>query len=198
MRMNFTKNLCPPRNLSINIQGKYTDEIFKFIQISIKKCNSSSPDPRPCVNDSILQAYLDKNSLFSVNLYFINKIINPSTHSLITYYLSDRNYLQFNLNYGGLINAFITPFRVTTDNSILPYQSEDEESGCIVNNVGQFIGFQNSNASYGRIILRRGSSGLIGSRSFTKIDEVLSFVGGLFGFMLVFLVFMNVYTEVSF
>jgi hypothetical protein len=47
---------------------------------------------------------------------------------------------------------------------------------------------------FASFVLRRSSTTFIGTRSFKKIDETLSYIGGLFGFVVIFLLFMKQYT----
>ena len=48
------------------------------------------------------------------------------------------------------------------------------------------------------MVLRRASTAVIVERGFKKIDETFSYIGGLFGFVVILLLFMKEYTEYSF
>lgn len=47
---------------------------------------------------------------------------------------------------------------------------------------------------FATVVLRRSSTTIIVDRSFKKVDETLSYIGGLFGFVMIALIFMNEYT----
>ena len=71
------------------------------MKISVDTCSNDSLDTRPCVNNAVLTDFLTNNTNFHFNLYFINGLINPSDPKEINFYLEDRNYVPFNLGYGG-------------------------------------------------------------------------------------------------
>lgn len=48
--------------------------------------------------------------------------------------------------------------------------------------------------NFANIVLRRSSTGIIVNRNFKKIADTLSYIGGLFGFVLIALSFMKYYT----
>ncbi len=51
---------------------------------------------------------------------------------------------------------------------------------------------------YARIYLRKANQSYEITRSFAKVDETLAFIGGLLGFVLLLLTFLNVYNKFSF
>jgi hypothetical protein len=51
---------------------------------------------------------------------------------------------------------------------------------------------------YMKVYLRKSPITLSISRSFKKVDETLSYIGGLFSFLLLFLFFVKIYNEYSF
>lgn len=95
---------------------------------------------RPCANDTYILSHLSGNSFYT-NFYFINSLINPNNEEPISYYLEDRNYIQFNYQYGGLTNLFVSKYQITTDNSIWPLEENRVYEGGYTNDLGQFIGF---------------------------------------------------------
>ncbi len=55
-RIDLDKWLCPPDNLTITLQGKYSSDIFRFYKFGVKKCNETSPESatRPCVDNTAI------------------------------------------------------------------------------------------------------------------------------------------------
>ena len=188
-RMNFSTMLCPPIGLSIPIQGKFTSKVFKYAEIRITQCDPNS--------SKICQAP-SSNRTYFFNLYMLNTLINPQEAEYLTYYLEDRNYVQFTTAFTSLINIFVSDYKITTDESIWPIASKKFESGAIISNLGQVVPQPADGVTYASIVLRRSSTAVIVERGFKKIDETLSYIGGLFGFVVILLLFMKEYTEYSF
>ena len=78
-------------------------------------------------------------------------------------------------------------YNVTTDESISPLLEQRVESGAIIIGLGQTIARSLSNDIYAAIVLRRASTTTVVHRGFSKIDDTLSYIGGLFGFVMVLL-----------
>lgn len=104
--MNFSTMLCPPIGLNIPIQGKFTSEVFQYAEIRITGCDANS--------SKICQAP-SSNRTYFFNLYMLNTLINPQEAEYITYYLEDRNYVQFTTAFTSLINIFVSDYKITTD-----------------------------------------------------------------------------------
>ena len=83
-RFGFEEWLCPERNSTFELQGKYTSEIFKFYEITIKEC--AADGNRTCVNHSVIDDYLTEDT-FKLSFYFVNTIINAGNPEYLSYYL---------------------------------------------------------------------------------------------------------------
>ena len=106
--------------------------------------------------------------------------------------------MQFTTAFTSLINIFVSDYKITTDESIWPIASKKFESGAIISNLGQVVPQPADGVTYASIVLRRSSTAVIVERGFKKIDETLSYIGGLFGFVVILLLFMKEYTQYSF
>lgn len=106
--------------------------------------------------------------------------------------------MQFTTAFSSLLNVFISDYQITTDESIVPLRQERVEAGAIVTSLGQVIPKQADSNNYASIVLRRASTKLVVSRAFKRVDDTLSYIGGLFGFALLLLLFMKEYTEYSY
>jgi hypothetical protein len=60
-KLGLEKWLCPPEGTSIELEGKFTSDSFKFYKIAATKCNSALNPSRPCVSDAIIESFLDAN-----------------------------------------------------------------------------------------------------------------------------------------
>jgi hypothetical protein len=68
----------------------------------------------------------------------------------------------------------------------------------MVNNVGQYVPSRRFGPEFGSISIKKSSVSIGIVRTYTKLDSTLSYVGGLFGFLMLFFVFMRVYTQYSY
>lgn len=64
--------------------------------------------------------------------------------------------------------------------------------------MGQYIPSRKFGQLFGSINLKKSALSMDLTRSYTKLDSTLSYVGGLFGFLMVFFLFMRVYTQYSY
>lgn len=196
-RLNFNNFLCVPDKLRLSLQGKYTDNIFSYVHIEINKCDPLLNFSRPCSSDNYTLSQLSSNNFFA-NLYFINSYIHPDREESVEYYLQDKNYIQFNYNYGGLVNLFVSKYEVTTDQSIWPMVDNEVQEGAYAEKVGQYISYQHDGQTLAQFFIRRQNNTVKVDRKYSKLDDTLSYIGGLFGFIMSALLFMQKYTQSCF
>ena len=67
-----------------------------------------------------------------MRLVFTNTVINPNQPDHLSYYLEERNSVIFSKTSGININLEFSDYRISTDVSILPYESIEVETGYIV------------------------------------------------------------------
>lgn len=80
----------------------------------------------------------------------------------------------------------------------MPYEDEHHIEGGIVNFVGQYLAQRVFKDEFATIRIRKSHVSWDFNRHYTKIDDTLSYIGGLFGFLMIAFVFMQVYTEYSY
>ena len=106
----------------IPLQGKFTSNTFKFAQLVISQCTANALYPNTtCKSDGDIMSFLGNNTQFTVNIYFINPVINAGDSNYITYYLEDSNFFSFDLFTGISANLYHNDYKITTDNSIMPW-----------------------------------------------------------------------------
>lgn len=49
-KLRLNSFLCPSRNVSVELQGKYSSEMFKLLRLRIGKCFDSTDPSRPCAS----------------------------------------------------------------------------------------------------------------------------------------------------
>ena len=109
-QLGFDQWLCPMPNLEIELQGKYSSDMFKHYKIGVKQCNDSIDPTRKCVDANKIDKFLNAQETFTFNFYFINTIINPGSSKFLDNYLDDRNYFLFTPADGITANLFISSF----------------------------------------------------------------------------------------
>lgn len=114
--------MCLPDNTSLQFEGKYSSNLFKYVKISLQLCSSTAEDPRPCAGSSFIDNWVAANGAFTFNYYFLNTLINPDSLNPIATYLEDRNYYQFTRTLGMTANIFISSYTITTDTSLWPFK----------------------------------------------------------------------------
>ncbi len=64
--------------------------------------------------------------------------------------------------------------------------------------IAQIFNYQIQGTSYMKFYLRKSSVDLVVQRSFRKVDDTLSYIGGLFSTIVFCLSFLNLYAEFSY
>ncbi len=138
------------------------------------------------------------NSLgqFTFNFYYINPVINAGQKEFLRYYLEDKNYFSFDTFTGVSANLFFGEYSITTDSSILPWMEEQDIEGIQTSEraIGQSYRMT-AGEDYFKFYLRKGPSKDVHTRSFQKLDQTLSYIGGLFGTLTLLLAFLSVYSK---
>jgi hypothetical protein len=80
----------------------------------------------------------------------------------------------------------------------MPYTSVRNSRGGLVNFVGQVIASRTFRNEMASIHLRKSSTSMNIVRQYDKLDNTLSYIGGLFGFLMIAFLFMQIYTEYSY
>ena len=92
--------LCVPLDQEYDIQGKYSSEVSKSIEVSISKCTNSSDYATPCATETQIEELFSRETRFYYTIYFINPLINADSQDHLSYYLEDSNYIIFSKHAG--------------------------------------------------------------------------------------------------
>lgn len=112
------------------------------------------------------------------------------------------NYAIFSANAGEECTLMMEDFTITTDESIIPFTEVKEEKGgiitqkCIKNRYT--LDPNDPAALYSTMTIFKSPNSQTIDRSFQKIDEILSYIGGLFGTIAICFFLVNVYNSYSF
>lgn len=132
------------------------------------------------------------NTSFTFNYYYVNTILNPQNSDYLGYYLEDRNYFTFTPTLGVTANIFISSFEIDTDQSLLPNTQIAVDTGGVVYEQTQAFVYVPA-SEYLSLYLRKSSLSLSIARSFQKIGDTLSYIGGLFSAIMTALLIVNMY-----
>ncbi len=201
-RLHIDYWLCLPQNAEYQIFGKYASEKSMTLEVSVSRCTNSSDFRYNCASDAEIDQFFKDEQTFFYTIYFINPLLNSDSQEYLSYYLEDSNYVIFSATGGEECQLWMEDFTITTDESILPFSEENVETGgivtknCIKNHYE--ISANDTAPLYSTITFFKSPISRTINRSFQKIDEILSYVGGLFGTIAICLFLANTYNSYSF
>lgn len=68
-------------------------------------------------------------------------MINPQDKDYLSTFIDDFNYFPFSPKTGTNANFYISEYKITTDNSILPYDDKSQDKGGIVIDKAQLMNY---------------------------------------------------------
>jgi hypothetical protein len=112
--------------------------------------------------------------------------------------LEDTNFVTFTSKLGAYSNAYVQDYSITTDESILPFTDPREDSGLIITEPFKDFNFEVTNNFLARVFLYKSSTSMTFNRSFYKVDEFFSYVGGLVGVITGAMILLRAYNQANF
>jgi hypothetical protein len=130
---------------------------------------------------------------------FYNPLINPQKEDYLKIYLEEKYYLIFGPGYGVEFVILNADYSIETDESILPFSETHVKNGSIVagTTLRSYL-MGNTSETFCFISFQRAPESYKFNRSYRKIIDAFSYVGGLLGAFLIVLVFVNFYNEISY
>ena len=123
--------------------------------------------------------------------------INPSSQVYKEFYLEDRNFITFSSTLGVRAFADIEEIIIETDDSLMPYADIVTEK--LIHVSDSFISapfiVTATTTRMANIIIKKSPKIVTYHRKFNKLDDYLSYVGGLVGTIIGLLFIMRPYTE---
>ncbi|CAD8200362.1 unnamed protein product [Paramecium pentaurelia] len=199
--LSMNKWLCPALNYTLQLEGTYSSEIFKFIKIVVTGCknntNSSYWNPQ-CADEQQKTNYLKNEGQFKLQVFQINSMINPQqAQNYKTMYLDSDMYFSFvPQKLVRLANVYYRQYIVNNDESLLPYQDIKAEE-MIIRKAEDFRDLtelgRETDTNFATLYLRRSPFTEIINRNYQKVGDLLSYLGGfmqilkvIFGFFIAF------------
>ncbi|CAD8093885.1 unnamed protein product [Paramecium primaurelia] len=157
--------LCPKNNIRMNIGGTFASNYFNFLKIEVSDCNPSQIlENSTCASNDELQNQLNLSGSFKVQVYLINKVINPNKigSDYISIFLDDQSYLSF------------VPKKLNNDNQNLNFISIDNTETKEVIDLGR-----EQDTSFAAFYFRKSPITIFVERNNQNVTDLLSKLGGL-------------------
>ena len=166
----------------------------------MEPCSNNSFDSRPCHSQADIDAFMASEGNFFYTIYFLNPLLNPGQEDYLTYYLEDSNYVIFSSTGAEEAQILVEDYTINTDESIIPFAATTTETGGVVtkNAIKNRYTFGPDYPIYGGFYIFKSPLSQTIERKFEKIDEILSYIGGLFGTVAICLFIVSVYNGYSF
>lgn len=87
----------------------------------------------------------------------------------------------------------MSSYEINTDDSLWPVEDIKTDVGGIVKSAAQMVPYKVRSSEYVKFFVRKSPLSISIERSFRRVDDTFSYIGGLFSTILVFLGFMNMY-----
>ncbi len=92
----------------------------------------------------------------------------------------------------------VSSYEIKTDYSITPFDDFEVLRGGMVQDSSLTLTSSKVDHYYGAITFQKGTNYYLYTRTFTKFDDVISYIGGLFGAIIGVMFMMNHYTKTAF
>jgi hypothetical protein len=103
--------LCPPLGQSLELQGKFSSNIFKRLSLYIYYCDQGV-DPN-CIGDAALGSLETDLGSFSLRFFVVSTQVNPnSVENYTTYYIDDRNDIEFTSAFAAMGTLEIADYQI--------------------------------------------------------------------------------------
>jgi hypothetical protein len=127
-------------------------------------------------------------------------LINYDDINPVANFLDDLSHFTFNLNLGISCNFYLESFKISIDESITPFPKPKQINGFLAEVAPAiFSTYTPMKGEYFRYYIRKSPTEQLVTQSYYKIDELLSYIGGLFGLIILFIqIPMQYYNSVCF
>lgn len=141
---------------------------------------------------------MSPSTTYNINYYFMNAYVNSGDLAPVKYYLEDRNYFGFTLDSTGAANIYLTEQIISTDSSLFPWTSITNQTVLVVDQPAEVKTSMAQKDVYISIYLRKSPYYKLSYRSFQKLQDLFSAIGGLFGFAVTFFLVIQNYNQAAY
>ncbi|CAD8109325.1 unnamed protein product [Paramecium sonneborni] len=180
------KNLfCPQNQVRMNIGGTFTSNNFNFLKIEVTPCKQSTQTDNNCASDDDIKEQLKENGNFKVQVYLINKVINPNKigSDYISVYLDDQSYLTFvPKQINKYANIYFRQYQFQNSFDFYPFNEDQNLNFISIDNTETKeitdLG-RDSDTIYAAFYIRKSPITILVERKNQSITDLLSKLGGL-------------------
>jgi hypothetical protein len=194
-RFPITMALCPPLNSQFTLGGRVTSDLYSMFTIKIEKCQQAV-DSR-CAPDALISAIESQIGYFTLGFPMVNTLINPGEQTYVQTYVEDRNYFYFSTTHALVGSGELSQYVVETDISLLPGSEVITEHYLAMPEQFNTKAVPVVNDVYAQISYTKAATFPVYSRSFSKVDDFFSYIGGLVSIILVLFFFVGTYSAQS-
>lgn len=174
--------LCPPLDFIVELEGKFTFPELKDLEFQIRKCTGViGVDCRTAteINDFLVAS----NYQFMLGIFYIDTLVDPGNEDPYSYYINDDFYWGFSPQQGIQVKLNLRTQTINTDNSLLPVEDIKTIVSPVVEPawIGSYTIVDPTAQNYVIVYVLLSTTGVRITRSFYKFDELLAYLGGLFG-----------------
>ncbi|CAD8098950.1 unnamed protein product [Paramecium primaurelia] len=184
--LNLENLLCPKNNISMNIGGTFASNYFNFLKIEVSPCNQSLIlENSTCASNESLQDHLNQLGAFKVQVYLINKVINPNKigSDYISIFLDDQSYLSFvpkKLN--KYANIYFREYKFRNNLDFFPFKDNQNLNFISIDNTEtkEVIDLgRDTDQSFAAFYFRKSPIIISVERNNQSVTDLLSKLGGL-------------------
>ncbi|CAK56773.1 unnamed protein product (macronuclear) [Paramecium tetraurelia] len=173
--------LCFDYNSTFTIQGTNSNQQFWYLKISVNNCVTN----QSCASETERQNEIEKSGSFKLRLYTVNQILNPQNpdDQYLQTFIDDSFYLKF-LPSDVLKTAdiFLKEYEVLNDLSLTPFSDIELSKFYILDQseMKERIEYHSKTSNdIATLFFRKSPYKTTIYRSYLKIDELLSNLGGI-------------------
>ncbi|CAD8116559.1 unnamed protein product [Paramecium sonneborni] len=173
--------LCPQYNNTLFVGGTYTSNEFQYLTLTVSQCISNHQVL--CATENSIHDYFQNTGSFKLQIYTINQLINPYKQGYRSAFLDDQIYFTFVPNQlNRKANIYFRKYEFINDESLLPFSDIQEDNVFLIDqsdlkemsDIGTYL-----DTSYATFNFRLNPFKTQFTRSYQKIDELLSNLGGI-------------------
>nr|CAI39028.1 cAMP dependant protein kinase, putative [Paramecium tetraurelia] len=175
---------CLPLNYTLTLEGTFKSNTFQYGRITALLCDTSS-----CYSTSEIQQFqLDGqlNNSFKINTLMLNRVANLNQESNYISYIYSDFYISTKIGLETKADIYLEKQAMTIENSVVPgiKDMQDEHVFSIVENKLTPNTVYTSNITkVASFYLRLSQSEMHYSKEYYRVDELISYVGGITKFL---------------
>ncbi len=177
--------LCITKNQAYSIYGYSGTLPYQFMSLRIALCDGTPGCDTALNSLNWLTAQVTAANYVHVRLFLVDTIVSPSKAKPISSIIEKNVIVTFSQTTGTVGYAYFGDYTVQTDTSILPYTAYETLTGTFLDTfTTTTVPISNpGTASLVQFAFYKSTKSLSIVRAFGKVDDFLSYVGGLFSLL---------------